>query len=76
MGENGQIEGKAGPVSPPHHEGFDKALEEAVARAAEDPSWSPGETRTFSLELSVEIAKTNPGWIGGYSCSCCSQVRW
>ena len=25
-----------------------------------------GETRTFSVNLSVEIVKTNPGWVGSY----------
>ena len=67
MDVNGRIEGKAGRIAPPHHQGFDEALEAAVARAADDSSWSPGETRTFTVELSVEIVKTNPGWLGGYS---------
>ena len=35
--------------------------------AANDPSWPVGETRAFSIGLMVEVVKTNPGWIGGYS---------
>ena len=61
-----QFLGRAARLSPPHHIAFDEALEQAVARAAEDPDWPVGETRAFSLGLVVEVVKTNPGWIGGY----------
>jgi len=64
--EKRQFEGKADRLAPAHHAGFDKALEEAVARAADDPDWAPGETRSFSVGLVVDVVKTNPGWIGGY----------
>jgi hypothetical protein len=59
--------GRSDRVPPPHHVGFNRALEEAVAQAAaEDPDWRAGETRSFSVNLSVEIVKTNPGWVGSY----------
>lgn len=62
-----RYEGSSDRVPPPHHVGFNRALEEAVAQAAaEDPDWQAGETRSFSVNLSVEIVKTNPGWVGSY----------
>jgi hypothetical protein len=61
-----RFEGKAHRVSPPHHVGFNEALERAVAQAAKDPDWPVGETRSFSIGLTVDVVKTNPGWIGGY----------
>jgi hypothetical protein len=64
-GEN-RIEGVSGRIAPAHHVGFDKALEEAVALAADDSNWEPGQVRTYSVELSIEVVKTNPGWIGSY----------
>ncbi len=66
--ERQSFEGRSERITPPHHLGFDKALDEAVARAAaEYPDWPVGETRAFSIGVVVEIVKTNPGWIGGYS---------
>jgi hypothetical protein len=61
-----QFLGRADRLSAPHHIGFNQALDEAVASAADDPDWRVGETRAFSIGLVVEVVKTNPGWIGGY----------
>jgi hypothetical protein len=61
------FEGRSDRITPPHHLGFDRALDKAVAQAAADyPDWPVGETREFSIGVVVEIVKTNPGWIGGY----------
>ena len=61
-----RIVGVAERVSPPHHIGFDRALEDAVAQAVAEAGWEPGEKRRFEVTLEVEIVKTNPGWVGGY----------
>ena len=63
----GRIEGFSGRIPPPHHVGFNKALEKAVALAADDPDWEPGQARKYAVHFSIEVVKTNPGWIGSYS---------
>lgn len=64
--ETERFVGTAGRIAPPHHVGFNEALEAAVALAAKDPEWRAGEMRSFSVDMVVDVVKTNPGWIGGY----------
>jgi hypothetical protein len=49
---------------PSHHLNWNRALDDAVEKAARE--LAPGEEATFAIELAVRIVRTNPGWIDRY----------
>ena len=61
-----QIRGEAhGPEPRNHHRGFDRALEDAVRRFAEDNGPTQGAVE-LTVTFSVIVTVTNPGRIEGY----------
>ena len=54
-----------GPVPRDHHRGFDRALEDAVRRFAEDNGPTQGAVE-LTVTFSVMVTVTNPGRIEGY----------
>ena len=54
-----------GPVPRDHHRGFDRALEEAVRRFAEENGPTDGQVE-LTVTFGVLVTVTNPGRIEGY----------
>jgi len=59
-----EYSGHAATPHPEHHLAWNHALDDAVAQAAK--KMSPGEHKSFRIELVVDVVRTNPGWIDGY----------